>query len=85
MFSFFAIFMHMAAMAVPAWLLYYFGSEPWYWHVLAALFGLGLGFVPLPALSNPIFDLIIGFGFVSLTLWGIGGLFTWPPHREEQN
>jgi hypothetical protein len=81
MFSFFAILAYMAAMAVPAWLLYRFGSEPWYWHGLALLGGLGVGFVPVPVLSSPTFDLIVGLVFVFLMVWGAGGLFLLP-HRE---
>ena len=83
MFSVFAILTYVAAMAIPAWLLYYFGSEPWYWHLLAILAGLVLGFVPIPALSSQSFDLVIGFVFVFLMVWGICGLFMWRPHREK--
>jgi len=84
MFSVFAILIYMAAMAIPAWLLYHFGSESWYWHALAAAGGLLMGFIPLPAaLSNPGYDLILGFAFVFLMVWGIGGLFMVRPHREK--
>jgi len=83
MFSVFAILIYMAAMAIPAGLLYYFGSEPWYWHVFAILAGLVMGFVPMPALSNQSFDLLLGFAFVFLMVWGIGGLFMLRPHREK--
>jgi hypothetical protein len=84
MFSVFAILIYMAAMAIPAWLLYHFGSEHWYWHALAVLTGLLLGFVPLPpAFSNAGYDLVLGFVFVFLMVWGIGGLFLFRPHHEK--
>ena len=84
MFSFVAILIYIAAMAVPAWLLYHFGSESWYWHALAVFGGLVLGFLPIPeVLSKPGYDLIIGFVFVFLMVWGIGGLFMISPHREK--
>jgi hypothetical protein len=84
MFSVFAILIYMAAMAMPAWLLYYFGSEAWYWHVLALFTGLGLGFIPLPAVFSKVgYDLAVGFAFVFLMVWGIGGLFMCRPHREK--
>jgi len=84
MFSFVAILVYLAALAIPAWLLFYFGSEPWYWHALAVAFGLLMGFLPIPELfTQPISDLVIGFVFVFLMVWGIGGLFTVRPHREK--
>ena len=84
MFSFVAILTYMAAMAIPAWLLYYFGSESWYWHALATFAGLSLGFIPMPAVfSKPGYDLVMGFACVFLMVWGVGGLFMIRPHREK--
>jgi len=84
MFSLIAILIYMAAMAIPAWLLYHFGSGHWYWHVCAFLVGLLLGFIPLPAIfSKPGLDLAMGFIFVFLMVWGIGGLFMIRSHREK--
>jgi len=84
MFSMLAILIYMAAMAIPAWLLYHFGSEAWYWHVLAIFGGLALGLVPMPpALSQPVYTLMVGFVFVFLMVWGIGGLFALRPHHQK--
>ena len=84
MFSVFAILVYVAAMAIPAWLLYLFGSGHWYWHVLALLVGLLLGFIPLPpAFSNAGYDMALGFTFVFLMVWGIGGLLMIRPHHEK--
>jgi hypothetical protein len=84
MFSVFAVLVYMAAMAIPVWLLYHFGSGHWFWHVFAVMIGLLLGVVPLPAVfSNPTYDLIVGFVFVFLIVWGIGGLFPLRSHHEK--
>jgi hypothetical protein len=46
--------------------------------------GLLLGFIPLPQLlQQPASDLVIGFVFVFLMVWGIGGLFMVRPHHEK--
>jgi hypothetical protein len=82
--GFIPILIYMAALAIPAWLLYHFGSESWFWHALAIFAGLLLGFMPMPVLfSQPGYDLMIGFAFISLMVWGIGGLFMIRPHREK--
>jgi len=84
MFSMLAILIYLAAMAIPAWLLYHFGSEPWYWHALAVCAAVVAGFMPLPPqFSSAGYDLAIGFAFVFLLVWGIGGLFMIHPHREK--
>jgi hypothetical protein len=84
MFSFVALLVYLVAMAVPACLLFYFGSGPWYWHAAAIAMGLAMGFIPIPqVLSQPASDLVIGFVFVFLLAWGIGGLFMVRPHRAK--
>ena len=85
MFGMVAILIYMAAIAIPVWLLYYFGSGHWYWHLLAIGGALVLGFVPMPAISGPVFDLVTGFVFVFLMIWGIGGLFMVRPHHREKH
>jgi hypothetical protein len=82
MFSMLAILTYLAAMAIPAWLLRRFGSEAWYWHVLAILGGLAVGLMPTPpALSTPTPELVVGFAFLFLMVWGIGGLAMHRPHH----
>jgi hypothetical protein len=67
---------YLVAMAIPAWLLYRFGSGAWYWHVLAILGGLAVGLTPLPPLlTQLVYNLMVGFVFLFLMVWGIGGLF----------
>lgn len=77
MFSMVAILVYLVAAAVPVWLLYHFGSEAWYWHLLALGGAVLLGFLPLPVqLSSIGYDLAIGFVFVFLLIWGVGGLLS---------
>jgi hypothetical protein len=79
-----AVLVYVAAMAVPAWLLYYFGSRAWYWHALAIAAGMVLGLIPSsPTLGNPTGELLTGFVFVFLMVWGIGGLLMVRPHHEK--
>ncbi|MBS1859655.1 MAG: hypothetical protein JST11_30065 [Acidobacteria bacterium] len=70
-----AILVYLAAIAIPIWLLYEFGGQSWYWHCLALAAGIGLGFLPIPpALQGPVFDLAFGFAFITLLIWGAGGI-----------
>ncbi len=78
-----AILVYLVALAVPGYLLYRFRSQAWYWHVLSIAAGLALGLVPIPPeLQKRGFDLLIGFCFVVLLFWGIGGLIL--PHRVRE-
>jgi hypothetical protein len=53
--------------------------------VLAALAALGLGFVPTPPeWKSEAFDLMFGFAFILLLVWGIGGLVVFRPHRPHR-
>jgi hypothetical protein len=70
-----AVLSYFLAVAIPVYLLRHFHSQSWYWHVLAALAAVGIGFMPAPAAWNtPGSDLIFGFAFVLLLVWGVGGL-----------
>ena len=84
MFTTLAVLVYLAAVLIPGSLLYCYGSTHWYWHLLAIAAAIGLGFVPLPpGLQGPGFDLLFGFVFSALLVWGIGGLFPLRPHREK--
>ena len=85
MFSILAVLMYLLAIAIPVALLYCFRSQSWYWHLLAALAGLALGFVPTPPTwKTEAFDLVFGFVFILLLVWGIGGLVLLRPHRPHR-
>jgi hypothetical protein len=78
-----AVLVYLAAMALPALLLYRFHSTPRFWHLLAIAVAVAAGFVPIPAeLQKRGFDLGIGFVLLFLLFWGIGGLIVPRGHRE---
>ena len=53
-------------------LLYYFHARTWYWHILSAGVALALGLVPVPAgWQSPRTDLMVGFLFLLLLVWGL--------------
>jgi hypothetical protein len=86
MFTILAVLVYLFAMSLPIYLLYKLHSQHWSWHVLAIVAAIGLGFVPIPAqLQQPGFDLVIGFGFIALMIWGAGGLITYQTrgHHEK--
>ena len=81
MFSMLAILVYLAALCLPLWLLHRFGSQRWLWHVLAIACSLVLGLLPTPvAFQGVATDLTIGFGFLFLMVWGVGGLVVYRPH-----
>ena len=85
MFSIVAVLIYLLAIGIPVFLLYHFRSQPWYWHILAALAALGLGFVPTPPTwKTESFDLAFGFVFILLLVWGIGGLVVFRPHTHHR-
>ncbi|MBM3811886.1 MAG: hypothetical protein FJW20_09650 [Acidimicrobiia bacterium] len=57
-------------------LLLWLHPRAWYWHLLSLTAALALGFIPIPPSigSGPDFDLIVGFAFTLLFVWGAGGL-----------
>jgi len=82
MFSSFAILVYLVALGLPIYFLFHFHSQAWYWHVLSALAALCLGLVPMPAWAQAAyFDLLMGFLFVFLIVWGVGGLILFRPHH----
>ena len=78
-----AALVYVAAVAIPVYLLYRFGSQSWYWHVLAIAVAVALGFVPIPPDFQKLgFDLLFGFALAALLVWGLGGLIRPHHHRE---
>jgi hypothetical protein len=83
MFNMLAVLVYLLAMGLPIYLLYHFHSQAWYWHSLAILVALALGFTPIPIeLQKPEFDLLFGFTFIALMIWGAGGLILFRPHHR---
>ncbi len=61
------------AFCIAVALLYFFRT-PWYWHVLAVIAAIFLGLIPnLRDRGFP--DLLVGFVFFLLLVWGIGAPF----------
>ena len=53
-------------------LLYFFHPRSWYWHILSAGLAFTLGLIHLPAQwAGPTTDLLIGFLFLLLLVWGL--------------
>ncbi len=86
MFGLLAVLVYLAAIGIPVFLLYRFHAQSWWWHVLALAAAIGLGFVPTPpAWKAASFDLVFGFAFILLLVWGVGGLvMLWPHHRGRE-
>ena len=83
MFGMSAVLVYLLAMGIPIFLLYRFHSQAWYWHTLSVLAAVGLGFIPIPiGLQKPEFDLLFGFTFIALMIWGAGGLVLFRPHHH---
>jgi hypothetical protein len=84
MFSTLAVLVYLAAFGLPSFLLYRYRSTAWYWHALAIVAALGMGFVQTPPeWKSPAFDLIFGGVFMFLVTWGFGGLITFRSHRHK--
>ena len=78
-----AVLVYLAAMALPGLLLHRFHALHWSLHLLALAGALGLGFVPIPPMmQTPQYDLAFGFVFVSLLVWGAGGLILYRTHEH---
>jgi hypothetical protein len=84
MFTILAVLIYLLAIGIPISLLYRFHPQSWYWHLLAIVAAFGLGMVPTPATWKTVgFDLAIGFVFVLLLVWGVGGLVLFRSHRPK--
>ena len=82
MFGMLAVLVYLLAMGIPIFLLYHFHSQAWYWNALSVLAALTLGFTPIPfELQKPEFDLLFGFTFIVLMIWGAGGLILYRGHH----
>jgi hypothetical protein len=74
---------YLVALAFPIYLLYHFRAQHWYWHLLCVAAALALGFVPTPAeWKTKAFDLLFGFTFIALMVWGVGGLVLSPTRDD---
>jgi len=83
MFGMLAVLVYLLAMGIPIFLLYRFHSQTWYWHSLSVLAAIALGFIPIPfELQQPEFDLLFGFTFIVLMIWGAGGLLLFRPQHH---
>ena len=83
MFGMLAVLVYLLAMGIPIYLLYRFQSQAWYWHTLSVLAAIGLGFTPIPdEFQKPEFDLVFGFVFIVLMIWGAGGLILFRTHHH---
>jgi hypothetical protein len=84
MFPILAVLVYLLAIGIPIFLLYWFRSQTWYWHLLSVVAALGLGMTPTPSGWNGAgFDLVFGFLFVLLLVWGVGGLVLFGPRQEK--
>ena len=84
MFSMLAVLVYLAAMALPLWLLHRYGSQLWLWHGLAIAGAIFLGFIPTPVAFKGVgVDLVFGFAFIFLMVWGVGGLVVYRPHLHK--
>ena len=81
-----AVLVYLVAMGLPLYLLFHFHSQAWYWHTLAIVAAIGLGFIPLPAqMQKPLFDLAFGFVFIALLIWGVCGLLLFHTRGEKHH
>jgi hypothetical protein len=80
-----AVLVYLAALAIPALLLWRFHAAHWSLHLLALAAAIGLGFIPIPPeMQGPTYDLMFGFIFVSLLTWGAGGLIMYRTHGHHE-
>jgi len=72
-----------SAVALAAAALYVFGSRRWYWHALSVIAAVGLGLAPAPPETwrGQTYDVILGFFFVLMVVWGLGGSLPIKTHR----
>jgi hypothetical protein len=64
-----------SAVGLALILLWYIGPKPWYLHLLSIVGAVGLGNVPLSGYwGTPEGTLRVGWVFLFLLFWGLGGL-----------
>jgi len=81
-----AILAFLLAFGIPCYLLYRFHSQSWVLHVLAIAAALSLGFVQTPPeWKTKTMDLVFGFAFVFLLVWGVGGLLPVFRHHHHKH
>ncbi len=75
--NFYLVVLVYACSFLLAVVLLYLFHTAWYWHVLsiAAALVIGLWPPPAPLAGRPVFDLLVGFLFIFLFVWGIGEPF----------
>ena len=82
--SMWAVLIYAVAIGIPLLVLYLYGSAHWYWHVFAILAALAVGLIPPPLqLQGVTFDVLYGFAFIFLMVWGIGGIVVFRPHHPK--
>jgi hypothetical protein len=80
-----AVLVYLAALAISALLLWRFHTAHWSLHLLALTAAGALGLMPIPPeLQGPDRDLMLGFAFVTLLVWGGGGLILYSAHAHHQ-
>ncbi len=80
---FWVILVYGSSLVAALLLLYFFHAKSWYWHVLSVALALALGLMPMRGdLSNPQSDLLMGFFFVLLLIWGVAAPFFRVPHSR---
>ena len=64
-----------SAVGLALVMLWYSGPKSWYLHLLGIAAAIGAGSVPLSGYwSTPDGTLRVGFAFLFLLFWGVGGL-----------
>jgi len=86
MFGMLAVLVYLLAMGIPIYLLHRYHTQAWYWHLLSIASAVGLGFLPIPVtMQKPEFDLLFGFAFITLSIWGAGGLVLPREHQHAKH
>ena len=61
------------ASAAALFLVWRFSHIRWYWHALAVVSAVALGFMPpMRGDATAVYDMVIGTLFLVLIVWGIG-------------
>jgi len=61
------------AVCLALFLLYWFGTQRWYWHLASVAAAVAIGLAPpIESFRGAVADLVTGFIFVLLFTWGVG-------------